>query len=69
MRKFIERIKDAYTYDWAWAKEPLFFKAFLVALCIPTGVCKAIFAIVVGITFPLWIVPYAIVWSRRNKHE
>lgn len=67
MRKFIDRMRDAYEYDWAWANEPLFIKAFLIVMVIPCWLLKVIFAIIAGVTSPLWIVPYAIWWTRKNK--
>lgn len=66
MKEFINRVREAYEYDWAWVNEPLFFKAFLVAFFIPMQVFKFIYAIVVGITFPLWIVPYVIWWKKKG---
>ena len=67
MQKFIERIKHAWDSQYAWTREPLFFKAFMVVLTSLYGLFKLIFAIVTGITSPLWIVPYAIYWTNKNK--
>jgi hypothetical protein len=67
MKKFIERIRDAYEYQWAWQMEPWFFKAFMVALIIPYALFKVVLVVVTGLTSPLWIVPYAIWWTKKNK--
>ena len=67
MGKFIERIRDAYNYDYAWENEPLFFKAFMVIAVVPYWLLKLVYCSVVGVTFPLWIVPYAIWWTKKNK--
>lgn len=67
MRDFIKRIRDAYEYEWAWRNEPIFFKAFMIAIVTPYWVFKTIYAIVAFVTSPLWIVPYAIWWTRRNR--
>ena len=67
MKKFIERIRDAYENQWAWQREPWFFKAFMVTFFIPYLLFKVVLVVVVGLTSPLWIVPYAIWWTKKNK--
>ncbi len=69
MKKFIKRIEDAYRYEWAWVSEPWFFKAFLITFVIPYWLFKAVFVVVTGLTSPLWIVPYAILWIKKNKEK
>lgn len=67
MRAFINRIKEDYNNDWAWDREPLYFKALMLAIVLPYWISKAIFAIVAFLTAPIWGIPYAIWWTRRNK--
>ena len=69
MRDFIERIKNDWNDEWAYKQEPLFFKAFLWPAMIIYWIVKVIFIILAGITSPLWIVPYMIVWIRKNKKQ
>ena len=66
MRKFIDRINDDYEYQREFEKEPLFFKCFLFAIIITYWLFKAIFAIVACVTSPIWVVPYAIWWTKKK---
>lgn len=69
MRDFIERVRKAYNSPSAWDREPLFFKTFMWVLIVVGGILKLIYCAVVSVTIPLWIVPYIIYSTRRNKDE
>ena len=67
MKDFIERVRNAYNYEWHWDKEPLFFKTFVVVVVLISLIVKAIYCIVAAITIPVWIVPYIIYTYIRNR--
>lgn len=69
MKKFVERIKNAYNDEWHFDREPLFFKAFIVFGSIFYWIGSIIFGIIAAVTSPIWIIPYAIYWIKNNKDE
>lgn len=67
MRKFIKRVTNAYQYEHEFDKEPLFFKSFIALLVVLYYIFIFIYAIVAFVTSPLWVIPYAIWWTRKNR--
>lgn len=67
MKEFIERMREAYIYDYAWSNEPLFFKVFMFVSILIGFILKVIYCVVVAVTIPLWIVPYIIYFTRRSR--
>lgn len=67
MKRFIKRIKDAYNNEIDYKREPLFFKCFLWFTYIPFCIFYALGVLVIFVTVPLWIVPYAICWIRSKR--
>ena len=68
MREFIRRVERAYNSQSAWDREPLFFKTLMWVLVIIGVILKAIYCIIVAVTIPVWIVPYIIYSTRRNRN-
>lgn len=69
MKKFIERIKNAYNYEHCFDQEPIYFQAFIMFGTLLYWIGKTIFTIMVAVTSPIWIIPYAIYWIKNNKDE
>ncbi len=69
MKDFIERIRLAWKYGGCWDNEPWFIKCFMVTMIVPVGLAIVATYIIVGVTSPLWIIPYAIYWTRKKKNE
>lgn len=67
MRKLINRIHEAMEYDWAWATASLPLKVIVFAVLFFETLLQGFIVIAMTITLPLWIVPYVVIWNRRNK--
>ena len=67
MRKFIDRIREAKEYDYAWATASLPLKVIVFAALFFETLLQVFIIIAMTITLPLWIVPYVVIWNRRNK--
>ena len=69
MRDFIKRVRRAYDSQSAWDSEPLFFKTLMWVIVVLGLILKAIYCVVVAVTIPLWVVPYIIYSTRRNRND
>ena len=67
MRKFIDRIHEAKEYHYAWATASLPLKFIVFAVSVFETLLQGFIVIAMTITLPLWIVPYVVIWNRRNK--
>lgn len=67
MRRFIDRIHEAKEYDYAWATASLPLKVIVLAVSFFETLLQGFIVIAMTITLPLWIVPYVVIWNRRNK--
>lgn len=67
MKQFIDRVREAFDSEYAWAREPLFFKTFVAVFAVVLFILKVIYCFIVAVTIPLWVVPYIIYYTRRSR--
>lgn len=67
MKAFIERLKNAYKYEWAYDDEPLPIQIIVGVFTCIYMILLFVYIVVLAVTCPLWVIPYAIYWIKKEK--
>jgi hypothetical protein len=67
MKKFIERFKEAFKYEWVYDEESFPMKILVGVFTAFYMLFGLAFILVTAVTVPLWGIPYIIYCIRRNK--
>jgi hypothetical protein len=67
MKLFVERIKNDFDYEWAYSREPVYFKTFLWFLLFWGLIVKGLFCVLLFVTVPIWILPYFVWWNKKQR--